>query len=49
MIWKRVIEKAVPGTKYCIVLGDWRKNKIYYDFVFQTEKIIAPFFQHKYD
>ena len=39
-IWKRCIEKAESGTKYCIVLGDWRKNNVYYDFGFQTEKIM---------
>ena len=39
-IWKRVIDKAAPGSKYCIVLGDWRKKGIYYDLVFQTEKIM---------
>ena len=40
MIWKRIIEKALPQSKYCIVLGDWRKKGVYYDFVFQTEKIM---------
>tara|TARA_Y100000389_G_scaffold178606_1_gene191915 strand:- start:350 stop:1084 length:735 start_codon:yes stop_codon:yes gene_type:complete len=39
-IWKRVIEKAEIGSKYCIILCDWRKNNVYYDFVFQTEKIM---------
>jgi DNA modification methylase len=39
-VWKRVIEKAKTGSKYCIVLGDWRKKGIYYDFVYQTEKIM---------
>lgn len=49
MIWKRVIEKALPGSKYCIVLGDWRKNKIYYDFVFQTEKIMEKLGMKPFD
>jgi DNA modification methylase len=40
LVWKRSIEKAKPGSKYCIVLGDWRKNHKYYDFVYQTEKIM---------
>ena len=39
-IWKRVVEKAEPGSKYCIVLGDWRKKGKYYDFTYQTEKIM---------
>ena len=24
-VWKRVTEKALPGAKYCIMVGDWRK------------------------
>jgi DNA modification methylase len=39
-VWKRVVEKAKTGSKYCIVLGDWRKKGVYYDFVYQTEKIM---------
>jgi len=39
-IWKRVVEKAEPGSKYRIVLGDWRKKGKYYDFAYQTEKIM---------
>jgi len=48
-VWKRTVEKAVPGSKYCIVLGDWRKNKIYYDFVFQTEKIMEKLGMKPFD
>ena len=39
-VWQRVIEKARPDSTYCIVLGDWRSKGVYYDFVFQTEKIM---------
>lgn len=39
-IWKRVSEKALPGAKYCIMVGDWRKNHKFYDFTYQTEKIL---------
>ena len=39
-IWRRVTEKAETGAKYCIVVGDWRKNHKYYDFIYQTEKIM---------
>ena len=39
-VWKRVSEKALPGSKYCIMVGDWRKKNIFYDFTFQTEKIM---------
>ena len=39
-LWKRVSIKASPGAKYCIIVGDWRKKNIFYDFTFQTEKIL---------
>jgi len=39
-LWKRVSEKAIPGSKYCIMVGDWRKKNIFYDLTFQTEKIL---------
>lgn len=39
-IWKRCIEKAEDGALYCIMVGDWRKNHIYYDFTFETERIL---------
>ena len=48
-IWKRVIEKAASGSKYCIVLGDWRKKGIYYDFVYQTEKIMEKLGMRPFD
>ena len=39
-VWKRVSEKALPGAKYCIMVGDWRKNHKFYDLTYQTEKIM---------
>ena len=48
-IWKRVIEKAAPGSKYCIVLGDWRKKGKYYDFTYQTEKIMEKLGMKPFD
>lgn len=39
-IWQRVCKKAEPKSIYCIVVGDWRKNHKYYDFTYQTEKIM---------
>ena len=39
-IWRRVTEKALPGAKYCIMTGDWRKNHKFYDLTYQTEKIL---------
>ena len=40
IVWKRVTEKAVKGSKYCIMVGDWRKKNVFYDFAFQTDKIM---------
>jgi DNA modification methylase len=40
ILWKRVVKKALPGAKYCIMVGDWRKNHKFYDFTYQTEKIL---------
>ena len=39
----------MPGSKYCIVLGDWRKNHKYYDFVYQTEKIMEKLGMKPFD
>lgn len=39
-LWKRVTKKASSGAKYCIMVGDWRKNHVFYDFTYQTEKIM---------
>lgn len=39
-IWQRVCKKAEPKSIYCIIIGDWRKNHKYYDFTYQTEKIM---------
>tara|TARA_A100001015_G_scaffold249612_1_gene287617 strand:- start:4725 stop:5465 length:741 start_codon:yes stop_codon:yes gene_type:complete len=49
IVWKRCVEKATPGSKYCIVLGDWRKNHVYYDLVFQTEKIMEDLGMKPFD
>ena len=39
-VWKRVVSEGIEGSKYCIMVGDWRKNHKYYDLVYQTEKIM---------
>ena len=39
-LWKHVSEKAVSGARYCIMVGDWRKKNIFYDFGYQTEKVM---------
>ncbi len=49
LVWKRTTEAAMPGSKYCIVLGDWRKNHKYYDFVYQTEKIMEKLGMKPFD
>ena len=48
-IWKRCIEKAEKGAKYCIMVGDWRKNHKYYDLTFQTEKILSKYGMKPFD
>ena len=40
LVWQRVTKEALPGAKYCIMVGDWRKKNIFYDFTYQTEKIM---------
>jgi len=49
LVWKRTIEKAKGGSKYCIVLGDWRKSHKYYDLVYQTEKIMEKLGMKAFD
>jgi hypothetical protein len=49
LVWKRATDAAMPGSKYCIVLGDWRKNHKYYDFVYQTEKIMEKLGMKPFD
>ena len=38
-VWKRCVEQLQPGGRVCVVVGDWRKNHVFYDFTFQTEAI----------
>ena len=40
LIYKRAIEKALPGAIYCIVVGDWRANKVYYNLSYETQRIM---------
>jgi len=39
-VWKRVSEKAKPGSTYCVMVCDWRAKHVYYDLVFHTERIL---------
>lgn len=36
MIWARIYEAAPIGTRFCIMVGDWRKDGRYYDFEYKT-------------
>ena len=49
LVWKRTTDAGMPGSKYCILLGDWRKNHKYYDFVYQTEKIMEKLGMKPFD
>lgn len=40
-IFHRFYEKADEGSVFCIMVGDWRKNHIYYDLEYQVNKIFA--------
>jgi hypothetical protein len=47
-IWERIVAIAAPNTTFCVVVGNWRKDHVYYDLVFQTQKIfdelgLSPF------
>lgn len=37
----RCYDAAQMGACFCIMAGDWRKNGVYYDLVFQIEKMMA--------
>lgn len=39
-IWRNVTRVADCGSKYCIIVGDWRRKHIFYDLVHQTERIL---------
>lgn len=39
-ILTRFAEKAATGATYCVMTGDWRKDGVYYDLTYQTEKIL---------
>ena len=38
-IWERCYKKAETGSTYCIMVGEWRKNHVFYDLEFVTRKI----------
>ena len=38
-VLKRSVKKGRSGATYCVVVGDFRRQGVYYDLTFQTEKI----------
>ena len=43
MIFARAYEVATDGAIFCVMVGDWRKEGIYYDIAHQTRKIFEQF------
>ena len=41
LIFKRFYKKADEGAVFCVMVGDWRKNHIYYDLDYQVNKIFS--------
>ena len=39
-VWKRCVDNAYPGATYCIVVGDWRKENVFYNFSYETQRIM---------
>jgi DNA modification methylase len=42
-VFERCYMKAKPGAKFCIMVGDWRKNHIYYDLEFEVSSMFKEF------
>jgi len=42
-IFAKAWEAANDGATFCIMVGDWRKDGIYYDIAHQTRKIFEQF------
>jgi DNA modification methylase len=38
-LWAHIYDFAPSGTKFVIQVGDWRKNHVYYDLEFETQRI----------
>ena len=39
-ILTRSSKEALPNSTYCLMVGDWRKNKEYYNLSYETERIM---------
>jgi hypothetical protein len=40
-IFTRCVEAAPGGATFCVMVGEWRKDGVYYDLEYQTRKIFA--------
>jgi len=43
VIFHRFYEKAEPNSVFCVMVGDWRKNHVYYDFDYQVASMFSKF------
>ena len=41
IMFTKAVEAAVPGARFVVMVGDWRKNHVYYDLTYQTQKIFT--------
>ena len=39
LMYTAAVKAAVPGARFCVMVGDWRKAHVYYDLIYQTQKI----------
>lgn len=40
-VFMRCVAAARPGATFCVMVGDWRKNHVYYDLDFQMARILG--------
>ena len=41
IMFEKAVHAAVPGARFVVMVGDWRKNHVYYDLTYQTQKIFT--------
>jgi len=39
IVWIRCIAAAASGTVFCVMVGDWRSDGVYYNLSYETERI----------
>lgn len=42
-IFSKAYDVAEDGAVFCVMVGDWRKNHVYYDLEFETSKMFKEF------